>query len=63
MVSNTNTIKIVFVDGEVLYLSGVSNYRYVADNQLFVIEKNGYNQFFPRENVKFIGRKTDLGGD
>lgn len=61
--ATTNTIVVKFVDGEVLYLDGVTNYLYNYEMGYFVIEKNGYKQFVPAKNVKYIGRKFDLEGD
>ena len=57
-----NTIKIAFTNGDIMYLSGVTNYRYNAAEGYFVVEKNGYNQFFPAATVLYMGCKFDLEG-
>lgn len=56
----TFRLKIVFVDNDTLILEDVSEYKYHTDIGAYVVAKNGYNQFFNANQIKYIGREFDL---
>ena len=51
-------IKVVFRDGEILIVSGVTNY--IAQEKFYEIHKNGYRIFLNVDEVKYLGRTFDL---
>lgn len=53
-----NTITIKFKDGSSVYIDDVSDY--VINNNVIKVNKNGYNQFFNFDEVRYIGRTFDL---
>lgn len=55
----TCDLLIIFVDGEVKTVTGISNYEIDTKTRMFSFIKNEYRSFIPLENVKFFGRKID----
>ena len=53
-----NTITIKFKDGSSIYIDDVSDYA--INNNVIKVNKNGYNQFFNFDEVRYIGRTFDL---
>lgn len=53
-----NIITIKFKDGSSIYIDDVSDYA--INNNVIKINKNGYNQFFNFDDVRYIGRTFDL---
>ena len=51
-------IKVVFRDGEILIVSGVT--KYIAQENFYEIQKNGYRIFLNVDEVKYLGRTFDL---
>lgn len=55
---DVNIITIKFKDGSSIYIDDVSDY--VINNNVIKVNKNGYNQFFNFDEVRYIGRTFDL---
>lgn len=51
---------IKFKDSSIKVMKNVTSFNANYEGKLFVVEKNGYNSFFPMENIIFIGREFDL---
>lgn len=60
MIVKTNRIRVKFVDGSVMELSGVSSYGLDETNKFAYLVINGYRQFFNFDHVLYIGRVFDL---
>ena len=46
---------IIFTDGSMLPVKGVSDYSYSHNIKMFSFNKNGINSFIPRKKVKYFG--------
>lgn len=55
---DVNIITIKFKDGSNIYIDDVSDYA--INNNVVKVNKNGYNQFFNFDEVRYIGRTFDL---
>ena len=57
--ATTFVLLIIYRDGEIKEVHGVSDYKFSADTGLFSYEKNGYRSFVPKEAARSFGRKSD----
>ena len=57
----TYELIIKFVDGTSKIINGVSGYEILKESSMVKVTKNGYNQFFNKDFVMYVGRTFDIG--
>ena len=62
MANNTNIIKVVFVDGEILEISQANGFCYYSENNTWEISKRAEHIAINANFVKYIGKKSLIDG-
>ena len=53
-------VLIGFIDGSRMTITGAMGYKVSTNRDLFIVEKDGFNMFFQKDYVAYIGRKDDF---
>lgn len=56
----TMRVRVVFIDGETISFDSVTQYGITDDNVAYYVVRSGYKMFFNINQVKYIGRSSDL---